>query len=257
MNYEELYAELSELEKNLKESSNLIARLYKSIAKDTESGNIRNIQKSLELLKEAGKNLQERTDLTKACVNRFDSAAYFNDGTFAEQMLEACREAEVDVIGEFPVYEMFPYKVRIDAENQEVYLDRKKLPTMRPQTVANTVKAGKEKLLKAKFNAVKFADELAEAYDLTLLKMGKRPGADLYLTNVYKVMVPMGRFRRDYDQQSFAFDIARLYTSDEESTKKGRRWQFGPARNNGKAIRILDSEGNEQFLATIKFFDAE
>lgn len=257
MDYEEIYTELVDLEKDLKDSANLITRLYKSIVKDTESGNVRSIQKSIEQLKEAGEALKERTGAVEACVNGFDSTEYFNGGSFAEQMLEECKKAEIDVIGEFPVYEMFPYKVRIDAENEEVYLDRKKLPTMRPKMVADTVKKGKEKLDKVKFNAQRFADELAEAYDLTLLKMGKRPGTDIYLTNVYKTMVPMGRFRRDYDQQSFAFDVARLYTSEEEMTKKGRRWQFGPSRKNNKAIRILDAEGNEQFLATIKFFDAE
>ena len=76
-----------------------------------------------------------------------------------------------------------------------------------------------------------------------------------YLTNIYKVLAPMSRFRKDYDQNNFAFDVARLYASDVEETKTGRKFQFGPSRNNEKAIRILDKEGKEQFLATIRFYD--
>jgi hypothetical protein len=65
----------------------------------------------------------------------------------------------------------------------------------------------------------------------------------------------MSRFRKDYDQQSFAFDLARLYLADEITLKDGRKFQFGPSRNNKKAIRILDSLGQERYLATIRFFN--
>ena len=257
MNYEELYANVTPMEKEIKDSASTITRLYKKIVKDTESGNIVEIRKSLELLAQAADTLSERTSVLEDQIGEFDQVAYFEDGQFIKEMLEECAKKEIDVIGESPVFEMFPYRVRIDASNQEVYLDRKKLPTMRPLSVAQTISTSREKLMRANFNAQRFADELADAYDVTILKSGKRPGADIYLTTIYKTLVPMGRFRRDYDQNSFAFDVARLYDSEIDETKKGRRWQFGPSRNNSKAIRILDREGNEQFLATVKFFDIQ
>ena len=68
----------------------------------------------------------------------------------------------------------------------------------------------------------------------------------------------MSRFRKDYDQQSFAYDLARLYNSGEEATKSGRRFQFGPSKNNsGKSFRILDNNGKEQFLSMICFYDKQ
>ena len=109
--------------------------------------------------------------------------------------------------------------------------------------------------MKAGFNAQAFANELADAYDLALLKMRKQPEADLYLSSLYKYLVPMGRFRRDYDQQSFAFDLARLYCSDAKTTKNGRCYQFGPSRKNNKVVRILDGEGKEMFLSTVCFYE--
>ena len=257
MNYEDMYENVQPAEKELKDISGLISRLYKKIVKDTESGNLNEIKKGIAQLSESAQALSDCVKNLESRVDEFDYVQYFSSGKFTEEMLAACEDKEIDVIGESPMFEMFPYRLKIDTENQELYLDRKKLPTMRPSAVADTIYTGKEKLMKAKFNAQKFADELSEAYDVTVLKMGKRPGADIYLTNIYKTLVPMGRFRRDYDQNSFAFDIARLYGSEEEMTKKGRRWQFGPSRNNSKAIRILDSEGNEEFLATIKFFEPE
>ena len=257
MSYETLYDSLQPMEKDLKDVTGLISRLYKKIAKDTETGNLTEIKKNVSQLLEAANTLAESAKIIETEVGNFDNESYFRSGEFTEEMLSACADRGLDVIGESPVFEMFPYRVRVDVDNMEVFLDRKKMQTIRPKTIAETIYTGREKLMKANFNAQKFADELVEAYDVTLLKSQKRPGSDIYLTNIYKTLVPMGRFRRDYDQNSFAFDIARLYDSDVEMTKKGRRWQFGPSRNNSKAIRILDAEGNEQFLATIKFFDAE
>lgn len=175
-------------------------------------------------------------------------------GDFTAQMLASCKEQGVDVTGEFPVFEIFLYRLRFDTENQDLYLDRKKLSCMRPQSLVASIKSGQDRLMKAPFNAQAFVIELSDAYDLALLKLKKQDGADLYLTSLYKFLVPMGRFRRDYDQQSYAYDLAQLYMSETETTKTGRRFQFGPSRNNAKAIRILDSEGHEQFLATIRFF---
>ncbi|MCD7819979.1 MAG: hypothetical protein LUH07_13180, partial [Lachnospiraceae bacterium] len=182
---------------------------------------------------------------------------YFESGDFADQMLDICKEKNLDVQGEFPVYEMFPYRVKLDVENQDVYMDKKRIQCMRPASFVNTIQAGQEKLKKARFNAESFVSELEGAYDVAILKLNRKPGSDLYLTSLYKFLTPMGRFRKDYDLQSFSYDIARLYEEfigGMTETKNGHAFDFGPARNNKKAIRILDTNGKEQFLATIRFF---
>lgn len=257
MNYEELYEDIQPICKSIKDQSNLIGRMYKSIIKGVETGDLKGAAKALDTIRDAIEELSIVTDNAREKVEGFDKETYFSNGEFTEQMLEICQQKEIDVIGESPVFEIFPYRVRIDAENQEVYLNRKKITTMRPNALVSQIAASREKLMKASFNAQRFADELAEAYDLAILKYNKRPQADLYLTNIYKLMVPLSRFRKDYDANNFAFDIARLYDSEVEATKNGRRWQFGSSRNQNKAIRILDADGNEQFFATIKFFDPE
>lgn len=257
MNYEELYGDLQPLEKKLKEMTGAGQRLYKAVVKDTENGDLKDLNKSLASLSELTEGLSALLKSIQETVDGFDSREYFQSGQFAGQLLEACKEKGVDVAGEYPVFEMFPYKVRLDAENQEIYLDRKRIQCMRPQNFAQTVKNGQDKLNKASFNAESFVNELVEAYDLAVLKAGRESSADVYLNNVYKLMVPMSRSRKEYDQQSFAYDLARLYGAGDVKTKDGRSFQFGPSRKGGKAIRILDKAGNEQFLAMIRFFHAE
>ena len=257
MNYEEFYQNAAPFLKELKDLSGLAGRQYKKMAKDADSGNIRELKKSLSVLAEAARGISEFAAKLDEEVDQFDVEEYFKSGQFAEEMLTACKEKEIDVIGDSPVFEMFPYRVRLDVDNQEVYLDRKKIPTVRPETVAETLLINREKIMRANFNAKRFLEELSNAYDLAILQTGKRDGTDILLTNIHKLLVPMGRFRRDYDEHNFAFDMARLYTSEERTTKKGRVLGFGPSRSGGKAIRILDGEGNEQFLSAINFIDSE
>lgn len=255
MNYEIFYDTLQPQEKSVKDSISSLQKLFKAVNRETENGDVKSLARDLQTMSETISSLSAYLDDMKKTVENFDTRTYFESGDFAEQMLAVCEEKGVDVQGEFPIYEMFPYRVRLDAENQDVYLDRKKLQCMRPSSLIETISASQVKLNKASFNALTFLGELSDAYDLAVLKLKKRPGIDIYLTSLYKFLAPMSRFRKDYDQHSFAFDLARLYNDGIEETKNGRRFQFGTSREGKKSIRILDKNGQEQFLATICFYD--
>ena len=256
MNYETLYEALKPQEKSLKDNIASLQKLFKAAGRETESGDLKSLSRDIKSMSEAAKAISSILSDIETSVDGFDAKTYFENGDFAEQMLDVCREKGVDVRGDFPVYEMFPYRVRLDAENQDVYLDRKKVQCMRPQSLIDIVKTGQEKLNKASFNPQLFLGELSEAYNIALLKKNKNPGSDILLANLYKFLAPMSRFRKDYDQHSFAYDLARLYNSDIRETKNGRCCQFGPSRNSSeKSYRILDKYGNEQFLATICFYE--
>ena len=257
MNYEELYAELTELEKDLKESVGLVTRLNKRIAKNSETGNLNEMKKDLDQLRAASDDLKDRTAAFSEAVNAFDTKEYFVSGEFTKQLLESCAEKNIDVIGEKGVYEMFPYKVRIygdDEHAEEVWINRKKIASFRPSAVADTVKQGQEKLYKAKFNEQSFMDELAEAYETTCLKGGSRSGATIALTKIYKTMTPMARARKEYDMQAFSFDLARLYEKGPETwvTKSGRTFTFGTSRDGKSGIRVLSRTGVESFITTLR-----
>lgn len=257
MNYEDLYQELQAQEKAMKDKLSALQKVHKAISRKAESGDLKNLSRDLDTMEALIASLSDELAQTKTAVSAFDAVSYFESGDFAQQMLSICEEEGVDTRGDFPVYEMFPYRVKLDTENQDIYLDRKKVQCMRPKSFVALVKKGQEHLNKASFNAQTFLNELAEAYDLAVIKAKKQPGYDIYLTSLYKFLAPMSRFRRDYDQQSFAFDLARLYSSDVQETKSGRKFQFGPSRNQNKAIRILDHNGQEQYLSTICFYERE
>lgn len=257
MNYEELYEGLQVQEKDLKDSVNAVNRLNRRIVKGTESGNLVELRKDLEQMLQTIDELKERVTLVSDTVSSFDTKEYFVSGDFARQLLQACEERGIDVIGEKGVYEMFPYKVRIYGDNErteEVWIDRKKVSSFRPSEIADTIKQGQEKLYKVRFNEKTFMTELAEAYDTTCLKGKSRIGATISLTKIYRTMAPMARSRKEYNMQAFSFDLARLYELGTEFwvSKDGRQFTFGTGRDGKSGIRVLSRTGVESFITTIR-----
>lgn len=254
MDYETLYQQYLANEKTMKDLAAACMKLQKNIAKEMNAGSLKAAIVDLATLQDTSKRLEDTAQLVKEQLSAFPAQEYFAQGDYAEQMIAACKENNVDVIGEYPVYEMFPYKVRLDSDNQDVYLDKKKYSCVRPKAFIEMVKTNRDKLNSVNFKAQPFLNELADAYDMLILKNKmKQPDADLQLADIYKMMVPMARFRKEYDMQTYAFDLARLYAKQATTTSSGRSFAFGPDRDSKKKIRILDSNGTERYLTTISF----
>ncbi len=261
MLYEEFLEEFRTLEKAVKESVKKLSSLEGKIAKDAENGDIKAAEKDSAALESATSVYLEAKEALKAHLEGFDYKDYFLSGKFTEEMLSSLREKGLDVVGDYPNYEVFPTKIKLDAESQEVVLGKKKIATMRPECVASSTKALVDKLENAAFNAVGFAQDLENAYTLMMARENEKAGAKkftygayLTLLDLYKIMVPLSRSRKDYDDLAFAFDVARLYIENEKGsfvTKSGKSVSFSTGR--GKGIRILDGNGNEQLVSTISF----
>ena len=259
--YEDLLKQMQLMEKELKDKIVNVQKTFKNLCKYSDNGDLKSWTRDMGAMQAYLKEQETLMEDMQHQVDEFGIRAYVENGEFVEQMLACCDRLDVDVKGDYPSYEIFPYRVRVDAENLDLYLDRKRVQCLRPLSFVQSVKSSRDKLLKAAFDPRSFVKELAAAYDWMLLKQNQGKSTtsavgDIYLKNLYTLLTPMRRFRRDYDQQSFAFDLARLYASDVRSTEDGRQFQFGPSRNINKSIRILDQDGREQYLATIRFFEA-
>ena len=261
-NYETLLDNLAPLSKNVKDTVNTAVRLQKAVQKNAEDGNLAEARKNLSALMETIAQLQEKTDALKAEMDSFDEQDYFASGDFTRQLLDACDEKNINVKGEKGVYEMFPYKVRVlgDAEHPaEVYMDRKKVPSCRPEFVAETIRQGQIRLNRANFNASSFMEELAAAYEITCLRDGRRIGSTMALTKIYKNLALMARARKEYDMQAFAFDLSRLYEAGTEAwkTRNGTKYDFGTSRDGANGIRVLSRTGVEAYISTLRLMNED
>ncbi len=256
-NYETLLENLAPLSKNVKDAANTIVRLQKAIQKNTEAGNLIEAKKSFAALQETIGQIQERTAALKTEMDSFNEQEYFVSGDFTQQLLDACAAKDVNVKGEKGVYEMFPYKVRILGDQEhpaEIYMDRKKVPSYRPEFVAETIRQGQIRLNKVNFNPVSFMEELAAAYEITCLRSGSRVGSTQALTRIYRNLALMARARKEYDMQAFAFDLSRLFEAGTEAwkTKDGTRYDFGTSRDGKTGIRVLSRTGVESYISTLR-----
>ena len=256
-NYEELYEALQPLEKALKDAASNVTKHQKAIQKNTDNGNLTEVKKAIDAITETSRVLQEGIAAVREAVDGFDTQAYFAEGDFTRQLLDACREREIDVRGENGVYEMFPFKVRVVGDEEhdgELWINRKKLPSYRPAFVADHIQAEQTKLYNAKFNEQSFMTELADAYETSCLRAGARIGSTQSLDKIYKCLAPTARARKDYDKQAYAFDLARLYEKGTDAwvAKNGKRYYFGTSRDGKSGIRVLSSAGVESFISTLK-----
>lgn len=260
--YENLMETLKPLQKSVKDTAAATVSAQKKIAKDVDTGNLTEVKKLLAGLKETASQLIQQTEALEESLNTFDVQDYFVSGDFTRQLLEACKNRNIDVKGDKGVYEMFPYKIRVvgDADRTgEVWMDRKKVQSCRPSFVADTVKKGQDRLFAAKFDAGVFISELAEAYEVYCVRNGLRIGSAQKLTQIYKCLVPMARSRKEYDMQAFALDLSRAYAQGPDawiSKTTGKRYQFGTGRE-GSGIRVLSSTGVESYITTFSLMNAE
>lgn len=261
MRYEEFLESFLASDKSLKETIKKVSGLEGKIQKDSVKGDIKSLLKNLDALKNAVSSLEEALTGVEESVSNFDYRSYFTSGEFTEDMLLGLKERKMDTVGEYPVFEVFPTRIRIDGENQEVILGKKKVPTMRPKILVDSAADLVDKLEAAPFNAQAFAQDLENAYLICVLQekaknTGKVNDHLFYvpLLSCYKVMVPLSRSRKEYDEMAFAFDLARLYNEIKKGdfvTKSGHTCLFGTGR--GKSVRILDDTGMEQLISTICF----
>lgn len=257
MNYEELLSQLQQAAKVIKDTAASVTKQQKTLVKNEDLGNLTEIRKSIASLKEQADAMQRSLLESEKLIDEFNTQVYFSSGDFTQQMLEFCEQKGVDVIGEKGVYQMFPYKIRVVADDEhpaEVWMDRKKVNSVRPSYVAETIRAGREKLYKASFNVTSFIGDLAEAYETARLRnKGMRDGSNIDLTKIYKYLAPTARARKEYDAQAFAFDLARAYEAGPDTwvTKNGEKYDLGTSRN-GAGYRVLSKSGAEFYISTLR-----
>ena len=166
ISYEALYAELNDAEKKMNSAVAEAKKQAAAILKATEGGDLKGLEKSLGDLAAALSAQSEKLEEIKASLSSFDKTAYISQGDFKQQILDECEKQNVDVKETGGnVLEMFPNKVTINPESQDVSVDKKKLSCLRPSALVSYVKKEQEKMGKASFNEQRFIEDVYIAYE--------------------------------------------------------------------------------------------
>ena len=117
-NYEDFLDKQKPFNKSVKDSATAIVNAQKRVQKNVETGNLTEAKKQLNLLRDTIAQLSAQAEALQTEIESFDTQDYFVSGDFTRQLLESCKTKEIDVKGEKGVYEMFPYKIRINGDDE-------------------------------------------------------------------------------------------------------------------------------------------
>ena len=244
--------------KAVKDKTDAQTKAVKKIQSCLETGDLNALPKLYATLRDASIEREDALGQLESLTQGFNGQEYMANGEYASQMLDYCRELKVDVHGSFPIYEMFPCRVTVNPESQDVTVDKKRMQCLRPVKLISSIKSTLDKLSKAQFNAQVFAKELSAAYDLALIKSSRKktyvPDAPVYVRDLYDFLTPMRRYKREYTMLNYAYDLARLYAEDDLVLDDGRKIRYDTVRDARRAVRILDKNGAEQYITTVRFY---
>ncbi|MGV3720070.1 MAG: hypothetical protein ACO1SX_04090 [Actinomycetota bacterium] len=232
-----------------------VASLAGKLVKATASGDMRTVETALRDLQ--GTPLDDATASLATAAESFDYRRYLSDG-FAAEFEAACREAGLPLEGFFPSYFVFPFPVRVDAENPSVIVNRRRVATLRPSALVAAIKDERDRLERSPFNVTEFLGVLFSTWENLNARLTAKSGVQVRqsqpLKQVYKELVPFARWRRDYPESLFAFDVQRLLLSNELRVN-GWQCELERGRKGGNALRLIDHEGQERLIASVNFVE--
>ena len=264
LSYEKLFTDISDAEKKMNTLAADFKKHAATMTKATETGDLKGLEKSLNDIASDIEAQSAKLEEIKGILASFDKSEYISKGDFKQQILAECKAQNVDVKETGGnVLEMFPNKVTINPDTLDVTLDKKKLSCLRPSTLINKVKSEREKMEKASFNEARFIEEVYSAYEAIIAlqtvkntKKNKVISSSVKLSDIYKMLAPTARARKDYDMMNFAYDVSRVYSIEGKRAKNNTLMIIDTSRTPEKnSIRILDAFGKEFFLTTVKFID--
>lgn len=223
-----------------------------------QNGDLDQAQRVIGWLEAALAKQQETLLAIKEKLPSFDVAAYLR-GEFEVAFCAACRAYGLKVTGSFPTYEVFPFRVRVYPDRGTVEVNDRVLRLLRPRALAGHLKAARDRMYRENFNATRFIDALARAYD-TLLAVRRAeqgvdlpPGTDVPLQDIYEQLTLLPAHRLRYTRNMFAFDLHRLLLADVFTTSDGRRLELGEPARRVKPIVIYDAQGREYRYGSLRF----
>lgn len=242
--------------KSLLKNWQIIKNISKSWNIKDSINNSSNMIPLIERLTESWTIIQEELDASFE-----DLKQKINSSEFILSLENSLRDLGVPISGEFPQYDIPPFKLSIsrDAYEARLSLGRKheRTAVLNPPELAKWVSIRYKKLTGRKFNQTAFMKELLEAYSyanrLIYREKDVAWGRAVSLNDIYDLLTLKVSSKQDYPKQFYIYDLGLL---KEQSTISYEDYKFelGFARNQSKSIAIVDSLGRESRISSLTIY---
>ena len=190
--------------------------------------------------------------------------AYVQSAEYQQAVSEALQGEGIPLQGDFPQYEFPPFKLVIGVADMEVKLSmgkkQEKTTMMHPKPLAAWVgrhyqavvgkKLDVTTLMRDLLNAYKFANKAA--YREGDVLWGRAVGLDV----IYDLLTLKKSFRQEYPKPLFVFQLGQL-KEQFDLTLDEYRFELGYARNQEKAMVLVDSKGRESRMSSLTIHKVE
>ncbi len=186
---------------------------------------------------------------------------FVRSDAYVAEVEEALKAAGIPLQGEFPAYEFAPFKLSISLATQEAKLGlgRKleRSTALAPKTLANWVASRYQAMIGKRFDSEAFMRDLFQAYKFAN-KVAYREedilwGRAVALDTIYELLTVKQTARQEYPKPLFVFNLARL-KEQFDLTYDEYRLELGTARNQAKALLVVDSQGRESRISSLTIY---
>jgi hypothetical protein len=184
-----------------------------------------------------------------------------NSSEFVSSLENSLRDQGVPFSGEFPQYDIPPFKLNISLDSFEARLSlgrkHERTSALHPLELAKWVSIRYKKLTGRKFNQTTFMKELLEAYSYSNRLVYREKdiawGRAVPLNDIYDLLTLKLSSKQDYPKQFYMYDLGLLKELSTISYE-AYKFEFGYARNQSKAIAIVDSQGRESRISSLTIY---
>jgi hypothetical protein len=228
--------------------------------KSVDTWDFKTLEKSLAALGDDARLLVIKCEEKAPQINRVVQAEhdFVSGDTYAAALEKALIDAGLYPKGQYPNYELIPFKLTIDPGQEEVILSvgrkKEKISAFAPQQVATWVAAKYKNLAERRFDSQQFCKELLEAYQIGNKLAFKKEqilwGRGVSLSTIYELLTVRRSARQEYPKEQYIYDLGRL-KEQLEIRHLSYKFEFGFARNQAQALLVTDSQGRESRIGSL------
>jgi hypothetical protein len=215
-------------------------------------GNVRDLRRSLEAAEASTAGLAEAARELRGTYD-FDEDDHLASGAYTSELLAAAKEADLAMVEEDDRLLAYPSLLRVLPADTSIEIDRRKERRLRPSVLVRMLRDAQRRT--PRFQAQRFVESLAAAYDLELSRRSAAPGDVVRLADLYKLLTLLPTARGDYSIQEFTRD---LYLTDQQgqvSAKDGRvlQWSASSGTRGAGVLTTVSRTGQQQRYWGISF----
>ena len=190
-----------------------------------------------------------------------DISKYIGSAEYINDLESALTNLDIPYIGEFPEYDIPPYRLSVSKENMEVrlFFGRKsdKITSLNPESISNWVNIRYKKITNKKLDINVFMKELFDAYQyinkITFRNKDTIWGKAIKLTELYGLLTIKRSTKQEYPKQFYQYELG-LLKENLNLSFNGYRFEFGFAKDISKAIAIIDSKGKVSHVSSLTIY---